>query len=130
MEEVRVDQAVRVPTTSSSNQCLHQERKSDSNIQTIYVSKAFKGWVDRTHNGWITFDECLDALKKVKFECHGRQLITDIIFNQLFGDTTDVVTTEEIMEKFLRQKQQEHNATIENTRHAVWIGKIVGGSKV
>lgn len=65
---------------------------------------------------WITFDECLDALKKVKFECHGRQLVTDIIFNQLFGDTTDVVTTEEFMEKFLRLKQQEHNATLENTR--------------
>ena len=64
----------------------------------------------------ITFDECLDALKKVKFECHGRQLVTDIIFNQLFGDTTDVVTTEEFTEKFLRQKQQEHNATLDNTR--------------
>jgi CxxC motif-containing protein len=64
----------------------------------------------------ITFDECIDALKQVKLECSGRHLITDIIFNEIFGDKTDVVTTKEFMEKFLRQKQKEYNVTLENTR--------------
>ena len=63
----------------------------------------------------ITFNECLDILRKIKLELCGGHLMTDIIFNELFGDN-DVITTEEFMVKFLREKQQERNATIDDAR--------------
>jgi hypothetical protein len=63
----------------------------------------------------ITFDECLDALETIKLELNGGHLMTDIIFNELFGDK-DVVTGEEFLTKFLQPKQNEHNSTIDDVK--------------
>ena len=63
----------------------------------------------------ITFDECLDALETIKLELNGGHLMTDIIFNDFFGDK-DVVTVEEFLTKFLQPKQNEHNSTIDDVK--------------
>jgi hypothetical protein len=63
----------------------------------------------------ITFDECLDALETIKLELNGGHLMTDVIFNELFGDK-DFVTVEEFLTKFLQTKQPEHNFTIDDVK--------------
>ena len=67
------------------------------------------------HQNGITFDECMGALRTIKLEKNGGQLMTDIIFNELFGDKY-VVTSEEFLTKFLRPKQNEWNSTIDDVQ--------------
>jgi hypothetical protein len=66
------------------------------------------------HHG-ITFDECLDALETIKLEHNGGHLMTDIIFNELFGDK-DVVSAEEFLTKFLQTNQNEQSSTLDGVR--------------
>eukprot|EP00571_Detonula_confervacea_P010115 CAMPEP_0172305222 /NCGR_PEP_ID=MMETSP1058-20130122/6551_1 /TAXON_ID=83371 /ORGANISM="Detonula confervacea, Strain CCMP 353" /LENGTH=873 /DNA_ID=CAMNT_0013016751 /DNA_START=79 /DNA_END=2700 /DNA_ORIENTATION=- len=66
------------------------------------------------HHG-ITFKDCLDILRKIKLEqTNGGTQMSDVIFNDLFGEK-DVVTAEEFLTNFLRQKQEE-NATIDDVK--------------
>ena len=66
--------------------------------------------ITKNHHG-ITFEECLEILRDIK----GKEM-SDEIFDGLFGSDKDVVTAEEFLTVFLRDKQNERNATIEDVK--------------
>ena len=64
----------------------------------------------------ITFEECLEILRDIKrtTQNDGKEM-SDEIFDNMFG-SKDVVTAEEFLTVFLRDKQNEQNSTIEDVK--------------
>ena len=64
----------------------------------------------------ITFEECLEILRDIKrtTQNDGKEM-SDEIFDNMFG-MKDVVTAEEFLTVFLRDKQNEQNSTIEDVK--------------
>jgi hypothetical protein len=82
----------------------------------IYLKqeKAIKLFKDHKHvrrmqhnQQGINFDECLGIIRKIKLDLHGGRLMSDVIFDELFGEKKEVVSAEEFMTKFLHQRQKE-----------------------
>jgi len=82
----------------------------------IYLKqeKAIKLFKDHKHvrrtqhnQQGINFDECLGIIRKIKLDLHGGRLMSDVIFDDLFGEKKEVVSAEEFMTKFLHQRQKE-----------------------
>lgn len=63
----------------------------------------------------ITFNQCIDLLRKIKNEHFNGNETRDQIFDSVFGADKDEVTAEEFL-AFLHGSQKEHNATIEKVK--------------
>ncbi len=59
------------------------------------------------HPHGINFNECMDIIQKIKLQLHSGCLMSDFIFDELFGDEKEVVKAEEFMTTFLQQRQHE-----------------------
>jgi hypothetical protein len=65
----------------------------------------------------ITFDECIKVLQKLKLdESGGQHIMSDVIFNTLFGEDSDYVTAENFLSNFLHQRQNELNSNIHDVK--------------
>jgi hypothetical protein len=73
----------------------------------------------------ITFDECIKVLQKLKLDQSGGQhVMSDVIFNTLFGEDSDYVTAENFLSNFLHQRQNELNTNIHDVK------RIGGGEDI
>jgi len=64
----------------------------------------------------ITFEECLYILRKINLDLNDGTTMADVIFDEIFGAEKWVATAEEFLTKFLHQKQNEKNATIDDVK--------------
>ena len=62
----------------------------------------------------ITFNQCIELLRKIKREQLNGNQVRDYIFDSVFGADREEVTIEEFLNKFLRAKQKEHYASIDD----------------
>lgn len=82
--------------------------KQEKAIKLFKDYKTERRTQDRHHHQHgINFDECLDIIRKIKLVLHGGRLMSDVIFDELFGEKKELVTAEEFMTKFLHQRQQQ-----------------------
>jgi hypothetical protein len=82
--------------------------------KAVKLFKDHKRTLDHHPHG-INFNECLDIIRKIKLQLHDEYLLSDAIFDELFGDDKEVVTAEEFMMKFLHQRQHE-SCTLEDVK--------------
>lgn len=65
----------------------------------------------------VTFEDCLALLRRIGSEINGGRNMADEVFDEVFGrDAGDSVTAEEFLTKFLRAKQGEEDASIDDVR--------------
>lgn len=77
---------------------------------------SFKGGVhlNLIQNG-ISFDECVHLLRKIKLQLNNAsKSISDVIFDQLFGEHAKVVSAKDFLHGFLHWHQNEASATQED----------------
>lgn len=64
----------------------------------------------------ITFNQCIDLLRKIKREQFNGTDVRDSIFDSVFGADKDQVTAEDFMTKFLHDRQKELDTTLEDVK--------------
>eukprot|EP00584_Thalassiosira_punctigera_P003728 CAMPEP_0172537354 /NCGR_PEP_ID=MMETSP1067-20121228/8965_1 /TAXON_ID=265564 ORGANISM="Thalassiosira punctigera, Strain Tpunct2005C2" /NCGR_SAMPLE_ID=MMETSP1067 /ASSEMBLY_ACC=CAM_ASM_000444 /LENGTH=888 /DNA_ID=CAMNT_0013322641 /DNA_START=13 /DNA_END=2679 /DNA_ORIENTATION=+ len=65
----------------------------------------------------ITYDECLYILRKLNSELNDETgEISDVLFDEIFGKGKRAATAEDFVKKFLRGRQNDNRATIEEVR--------------
>jgi len=70
----------------------------------------------RTKPPEITFNECIDLLRKIKREYFNGNDMRDYIFDLVFGEDKDEVTAEEFLTLFLHGAQNEDGVTINEVK--------------
>ncbi|KAL7550595.1 hypothetical protein ACHAWF_013813, partial [Thalassiosira exigua] len=68
------------------------------------------------HRKGLTFDECLQLLRKIQLDENKGVNMSDVIFNELFGGEKDSVTAEDFLTKFIIQKQNEKETTLDDVK--------------
>lgn len=73
----------------------------------------------RSRNPEISFNQCIDIIRKIKQELFNGNQVRDTIFNRVFGPGKEEVSAVEFLEEFLHNTQKEYDATIEDVRRIV-----------
>ena len=83
-----------------------QRRRRGSKLRTIGSNE--------NKNRGVTFDECLELLQRIKVYRNGGSQLCDLIFDQLFGKSTEKVDVHDFTNAFLTANQCEYDATIDD----------------
>jgi hypothetical protein len=106
----------------AQSEFLHLLVRINLYIKTEFACRLFNEVANTTHGSprskspEITFNQCIDLLRKIKREYFNGNEMRDYIFDSVFGEDKDKVTAEEFLTLFLHGAQNEVGVTINEAK--------------